>query len=95
MAFTINGCGTTFYGSANPHPDGSYVVTTWVVLAYIPLIPLGSMRVLPVSQDHLPWYKRSGQQYRSIKVPLHMPHLWKGWGVTVGLFLLVSMLGRH
>jgi hypothetical protein len=95
MAFTINGCGTTFYGSADPHPDGSYVVTTWVVLAYIPLIPLGSMRVLPVSQDHLPWYKRSGQQYRSIKVPQHMPHLWKGWGVTVGLFLLVSMLGRH
>lgn len=96
MAFTINGCGTTFYGSADPHPDGSHVVTTWVVLAYIPLIPLGSMRVLPVSQDHLPWYKRSsGQQYRSLKVPLHMPHLWKGWGVTVGLFLLLSILGRH
>ena len=95
MAFTVNGCGTTFYGSAQPHPDGSYIVTKWLVFVYVPLVPLGSMRVLPVSQDHLPWYKRSGQQYRSIKVPLHMPHLWKGWGVTVGLFLLLSMLGRH
>lgn len=95
MAFTLNGCGTTFHGSADPHPDGSYIVTTWVVLAFISLISLGSMRVLPVSQDHLPWYRRSGQQYRSLKVPLHVPHLCEGWGVTLGLFLFLSIASRH
>ena len=95
MPHTVNGCGTTFYGSAEPHSDGSYVVTTWIVFVYIPLIPLGSKRVLPVSQDHLPWYKRSGQLYRTTSVPLHMPHLWKGWGVTLGLFVLLSLMGGH
>jgi len=94
MPHTINGCGTTFYGSADPGPDGSYVVTTWIVFVYIPLIPLGSKRVLPVSQDHLPWYKRSGQLYRTADVPFHMPHLWKGWGVTVGLILALAIFGR-
>jgi len=92
MAFTVNGCGTTFYGSAQPHPDGSYIVTKWLVFVYVPLVPLGSMRVLPVSQDHLPWYKRSGQQYRAAKVPLYVPHLFKGWGVTLGILLALKML---
>jgi hypothetical protein len=95
MAFTVNGCGTTLYGNADAGPDGSCIVATWVVLVYIPLIPLGSMRVLPVSQAHLPWYKRSGQRYRSIKVPLHVPHPWKGWGVTVGIVLFFAIIGRH
>ena len=53
------------------------------------------MRVLPVGQAHLRWYKRSGQRYRSIKVPLHVPHLRKGWGVTQGIVLFFAILGRH
>ena len=95
MAFAVNGCGTTFYGSADAGPDGSCIVTTWVVLVCIPLIPLGSMRVLPVSQAHLPWYKRSGQRYRSIKVPLHVLHLWKGRGVTLCIVVFFAIIGRH
>jgi hypothetical protein len=95
MAFTVNGRGATFHGDADPGPDGSCIVPTWVVLVYIPLIPLGSMRVLPVSQAHLPWYKRSGQRYRSIKVPLHVPHPWTGWGVTLGIVVFFAILGRH
>jgi len=94
VAFSINGIGTTFYGSADPHDDGSYVVTKWVIFVYIPLAPLGSMRVWPISQDDTPWYKRDmGEKFHFEKVPLHMPHLLKGWGVTLGLFILLKMLG--
>jgi len=94
VAFSINGIGTTFYGSADPHEDGSYVVTKWVIFVYIPLAPLGSMRIWPISQDDVPWYKRDmGSKFHYEKVPLHMPHLLKGWGVTLGLFLLLKMLG--
>jgi hypothetical protein len=91
MAFSINGVGTTFYGRANPGKDGSYVVTKWVVIAFVPMVPLGSLRVLPVSQSDRPWWKRSlGQQFRAAKVPLHIPQVLKGYAVTIGLFILLK-----
>ena len=31
MAFSINGVGTTWYGHALEEPDGSYVVTEWII----------------------------------------------------------------
>jgi hypothetical protein len=96
MAYSINGFGTTFYGSADPHPDGSYVVTTWIIAAAIPLIPLGSMRVLPVRDGSQPGLNGS-QRYRTMKVPLHRPHLLKGWAVTLAIvlfFVVVALVNR-
>lgn len=43
--FTFNGVGTTLYGHRNPQPDGSYIATKWLVVLYIPFIPLASYRV--------------------------------------------------
>ena len=57
MAFSVNGVGTTFYGLALIEPDGSYIVTEWVVFFFIPLIPLGSKRIWPVQKEKLPWWK--------------------------------------
>jgi len=45
MAHSINGVGTTFYGKRDFRADGSYVTTEWVVLLWLPLIPLRSFRV--------------------------------------------------
>jgi len=92
MAFSINGFGTTFYGKAEEDEDGSYVVTEWVVAAFLPLIPLGSKRIWPVSQDDKPWWKRDvGEKFQVEKVSLHMPHLFKGYAVTLGIFLLLRL----
>lgn len=45
MAWSLNGCGTNFYGQRDYRADGSYITTEWLVGFYIPLIPLRSLRV--------------------------------------------------
>ena len=50
---TYNGIGTKLYGRAEAHPDGSCVVTKWVVFLYFPIMPLGSYRVWP-EMDSIP-----------------------------------------
>lgn len=49
MPITFKGCGTKYYGEADRRPDGSFVTTNWFVLGYVPLIPLGTVRV---RRDH-------------------------------------------
>jgi hypothetical protein len=48
---TFNGIGTTFYGAAKKRPDGSYVSTEWLVLAYFPIFPIRSFRMAQVGRD--------------------------------------------
>lgn len=45
MAFTFNGIGTRHYGKRRL-PDGSYITTEWFVIAFVPLLPLRSFRVI-------------------------------------------------
>jgi len=45
MAFSLNGFGTRHFG-ARWQPDGTYITTKWVVFCFVPIIPLGSVRVL-------------------------------------------------
>src|SRR5581483_4302989 len=45
MPFTFNGLGTKLYGARDFYPDGSYVTTEWFVIAYVPIVPLKSMRI--------------------------------------------------
>lgn len=94
MAFAFNGIGTTFYGKADEDDDGSYVVTEWVIFIFFPIVPLGSKRVWPVSQDDTPWWKRDmGEKFQTIRVPLHLPHVWKGYAVTLGFLLFLKLAG--
>lgn len=46
MGFIVNGFGTRYYGMGELRPDGSYITTTWITALYIPLLPLGSARVV-------------------------------------------------
>lgn len=46
MAFSYNGFGTRFYGKCDFRADNSYIMTKWVVFAYIPVIPVSSLRVI-------------------------------------------------
>jgi hypothetical protein len=50
LAETLNGFGTKLYGRRNPAADGSFLTTKWVVLFWIPLIPLKSLRVKYVGE---------------------------------------------
>lgn len=93
MPTSFNGCGTIWYGRALPKSDGSVVVTEWIVLVWIPLIPLGSKRVIR-ADAHVPWwkYKPMFDNYVVVPVPFYMPHIIKGYCVTAAIIPLMMGL---
>jgi hypothetical protein len=70
MPFTYNGCGTKFYGQRDKEPDGSYITTEWIVLVYVPLIPLRSFRIKPTGKSSLMVVYNS-VEYLVMPVPLN------------------------
>jgi hypothetical protein len=44
-AYSLNGVGTIFYGQRDFRYDGSYLTTEWLVVFYLPIIPIRSLRV--------------------------------------------------
>ena len=50
MAFTFRGIGALNYGKRDFRPDGSYVTTLWFVLAYLPIVPIHSKRIVPTGK---------------------------------------------
>ena len=83
-----------WYGRALPGTDGSYIVTEWFTVYGVPLLPLGSKRVIWDEEwyrenNAKPWWNREfslGQvsHYKVVKVPLYMPHVIKAYLVVVG-----------
>jgi hypothetical protein len=55
IASSINGCGTFVYGKRDFERDGSFVTTKWLIVFFIPVVPLASMRVKALSFDWLPF----------------------------------------
>jgi hypothetical protein len=42
---TYHGFGTIYYGKRDFGVDGSYVTTLWIVVAYVPVVPVRSVRM--------------------------------------------------
>lgn len=47
MPSNVNGFGTKYYGQRDFRADGSYITTNFFCLAFLPIIPLHSVRVIP------------------------------------------------
>ena len=47
MPSSVNGFGTKYYGQRDFRPDGSYVTTNFFCLAFFPVFPIHSVRVIP------------------------------------------------
>jgi hypothetical protein len=81
MPYTVNGCGTMYYGRRDEDSDGSYVTTQWITLVFFPLIPIGSYRVRPIKSGIL------SSEY----------HVWKApfqWKQVRNIYLAeLSLLG--
>jgi len=67
MAFNLHGIGTHYYG-LRLLPGGAYVTTRWVVIIYIPIIPIGSVRVVAEEIPFAALY--SGYSFKAVPVPL-------------------------
>lgn len=79
---TINGIGTTLYGSTDPKPDGSYMATYYFVFFAIPIFPIARYRVIP-----------TGGGYRFLgKGPLRPFDYWH-IAIMAGLILFMFVNG--
>ncbi|TAK90949.1 MAG: hypothetical protein EPO06_06400 [Burkholderiaceae bacterium] len=95
MPHAFNGTGTMYYGKAFPETDGSYVVTEWITLLWLPILPLGSKRVWFQSAEYMRWGNQSTTNYKVLAVPLHLPHIVKGYAFTLAVCGTVTALDPH
>ena len=87
MAYTLNGIGTTFYGERDLRADHSYITTEWIVIFYIPIIPIRSFRVK--GGGSWSFVMLSSQQYSVLETTL--PN-WRQVLGVYGFVLLSSAL---
>jgi len=93
MASSINGIGTTFYGQAGFEPDGSFITTKWFIFAYLPIIPMGSLRVRHAGSDS--GFFSSGTKYEVIMdYPLDIGQVLRTWAYVISFSLLISLLSK-
>jgi hypothetical protein len=91
MPYTLNGFGTRYYGRREPGEDGSYVTTLWITALYIPVLPLGSYRVLPVGEG-TNYVVHSSQSYRVLRVPLCWEQVWRVYMVGAPILIIIAWL---
>jgi hypothetical protein len=90
MAFTLNGFGTTYYGNRFL-PDGTYITTKWVVVLFVPIIPVGSFRVVQAG----PTYGAHPYQSQSLtvhQVPLDKDMVLRTYALLVGSIAVLFFL---
>jgi hypothetical protein len=80
---TMNGVGTSLYGSSDANPqDGSYIATLFFVFLFVPIFPLAQYLVI----------KGAGRSWHFLgKVPMGGAH--RSWRKVAALAGLVALLG--
>jgi hypothetical protein len=94
MAFALNGFGTTYYGQRDFRADGSYVTTEWVILLFVPVLPLRSFRVIagPEIGDYYYVYSSRSKSYIIVeRLPLVREQVLSVYGL-ISLALVWSSL---
>jgi len=89
MPYTLNGFGTKYYGKRDPGQDGSYITTMWITALYVPIVPLGSYRVLPVG-DGTNWGVHRSQNFRVLRQPLCWEQVWRIYMIAAPILLIVG-----
>lgn len=93
MATSINGIGTTFYGQAGFEPDGSFITTKWFIFAYLPIIPMGSLRVRYAGETK--GFLSSGTNYEVIMdYSINIPQVLRTWAYIISFAVLISLLSK-
>jgi hypothetical protein len=103
MPYSINGVGTSFYGESNyRHEDTSitgdkeisFVTTEWVIVLWIPLIPIRSRRVIKGFHEGFPFPFGTTHYYDLGRAPFAWNKIGQTYliilGVAVGVALLWS-----
>jgi hypothetical protein len=85
MPYTLNGIGTKYYGKRDLESDNSFITTEWIVLVYVPIIPIGSFRVQPTGESkNIIFF--SSTQYWVQRVPFNWKQIRNVYATTIGIF---------
>jgi len=96
MAFTISGIGTRYQGE-RLLPDGTYITTKWFVFLAVPIVPLGSYRVVRVeAQFNAGVYSRPYIDFQEVPLDTVMVLRVYAWimGTPIALFVLKLLYDR-
>lgn len=69
MTTSINGFGRTYYGQRDFEPDGSFITTKWLIMAFFPIAPSGSARVRVTDSG--------GIFFKELEVLEELPTCWR------------------
>jgi hypothetical protein len=89
MPSNVNGFGTKYYGQRDFRVDGSYVTTNFFCLAFVPIIPLHSVRVIPDPKNS--WVPFSKNYYAILEqrwpdaLQVLSIYLWSAAAIAMGI----------
>jgi hypothetical protein len=100
MPYTLNGTGTRYYGEREHDIGGTYITTKWIVVLGIPLLPLSSWRVYPMSEqqtvDHSHFHGRdvthTGQAFHEQPAPFNWRQVLNVYAVAIPLVCALGWL---
>jgi hypothetical protein len=85
MPGTLAGFGTGFVGRTDRRPDGSYITTEWLILAFLPVFPLRSYRVWRNRARDLNLVVYQSEAYFVQPVPVCKRQVAKMYGILVAV----------
>jgi hypothetical protein len=98
MPSLVNGCGTAFVGRHDPALDGTFVLTEWIIVAFLPIFPLRSVRVLAESSPTGFPFVYLSRQYKCVETKLDWPHIRRIYAGVIPIIIIilgVMFYGMH
>lgn len=97
MPSSLNGTGTMYYGKRAVDIGGTYITTKWITVFWIPVLPLSSWRVFPVTEEQVAIANhRLEQSFEATRVPMSWPQVANVYLLTLaGLVAAWFVVGRH
>lgn len=87
MAYAVNGLGTSYYGH-RPLADGSVITTKWFIFFFVPIVPLGSFRVLDWGDRSQTW-NGTRWTFTASPVPLDWSMVAKTYVIAATILLAI------
>jgi hypothetical protein len=89
MALLIQGFGTAFVGQRDFWSNGSYLTTEWIVLFFVPVLPLKTMRVRSVEYENSGFYQKEGYVIHQT-MPIHIRQVLSVYAFTISYIAYLS-----
>jgi hypothetical protein len=91
MPLSFNGFGTKYYGHAEESESGSYTATEWIIILWLPVLPLRSWRVNR-KRKGMDNFLFSNAKFYVKPLPLNRRQVAQGYLITVAVIAILAAL---